>query len=204
MTGPSWASLTSLQTHWGGEKGGSVKVWYSERASAPWRYVQARAHGGGLQVIAKKSLEGNGAEVLGLLVNKLEPKTLADTMQKLQMRLETKGLPLAGGLPFDPILRTIRCAWLSYSGKQLGQAWSPLAPHLCMPLDAMHACSERLQWTGGTSILSAAVRIYRGALHHPEPACCRLDELRAAVGARLLYGQKDSLDAEVTAVRCCG
>eukprot|EP00891_Asterochloris_glomerata_P000462 jgi/Astpho2/462/Aster-03507 len=89
-------------------------------------------------VIAKKSLEGNGAEVLGLLVNKLEPKTIADTMQKLQARLAKKGLPLAGGLPFDPILRTIR-----------------------------------------------------------------LDELRAAVGGRLLYGQKDSLDAEVTAVRCC-
>ena len=48
--------------------------------------------------------------MLGLLVNKLEPKTLGDTLQKLQTRLEKKGLPLAGGLPFDPILRTIRWA----------------------------------------------------------------------------------------------
>ena len=63
-------------------------------------------------------MEGNGAEVLGLLVNKLEPKTLADTMQKLQTRLAKKGLPLAGGLPFDPILRTIRWAWLSEAGRQ--------------------------------------------------------------------------------------
>ena len=80
------------------------------------------ARPGSLQVIAKKSLEGNGAEVLGLLVNKLEPKTLADTMQKLQARLSEKGLPLAGGLPFDPILRTIRSAWLLEPGRQQASA----------------------------------------------------------------------------------
>lgn len=118
-----------------------------------WWYLKARAHLGVPQVIAKKSLEGNGAEVLGLLVNKLEPKTIADTMQKLQTRLAKKGLPLAGGLPFDPILRTIRWAWLLESGRHKAPAdVIPSGPYFCMLLHASHACSKRLQWASGISV----------------------------------------------------
>lgn len=86
-------------------------------------------------LIGKQSYSHNNAALLGVVLNKVNPKEHSIISQQVKSKVHSDGFAFAGAIPFNPLLNTVR-----------------------------------------------------------------LNEMKAALGSKLLYGQNDSLDAEVNEV----
>ncbi|DBA68921.1 TPA: hypothetical protein ACH3X2_013283 [Trebouxia sp. C0005] len=86
-------------------------------------------------LIDKQSYSQNNAALLGVVLNKVNPKEHSIISQQVKSKVHSNDFAFAGAIPFNPLLNTVR-----------------------------------------------------------------LNEMKAALGSRLLYGQNDSLDAEVNEV----
>ena len=61
-----------------------------------------------LQLIGKQSYSQNNANLLGVVLNKVNPKELSIISQQVKAKVHSPDFAFAGALPFNPLLTTVR------------------------------------------------------------------------------------------------
>ena len=65
----------------------------------------------GLQLIGKQSYVQNNAALLGVVLNKVNPKEHSIISQQVKSKVQSDDFAFAGALPFNPLLTSVRWAW---------------------------------------------------------------------------------------------
>lgn len=84
-----------------------------------------------LQLIGKRNYSHNNATVLGVVLNKVNPKEHSIISQQVRSKVQSPDFAFAGALPYNPLLTTVRsvlslspllgqtlcwqCAWAEYA-----------------------------------------------------------------------------------------
>lgn len=88
-----------------------------------------------LQLISKQSYSHNNASLLGVVLNKVNPKEHAIISQQVKSKVQSNGFAFAGALPFNPLLQTVRFSSLPCAAN-LHHSVHSLFPFPCSHLRA--------------------------------------------------------------------
>lgn len=61
-----------------------------------------------LQLIGKQSYSAANAALLGVVLNKINPREHSIISQQVKSKVQTDNFAFAGALPFNPLLQTVR------------------------------------------------------------------------------------------------
>ena len=61
-----------------------------------------------LQLIGKQSYSQNNATLLGVVLNKVNPKEHSIISQQVKSKVQADDFAFAGAIPFNPLLNTVR------------------------------------------------------------------------------------------------
>ena len=61
-----------------------------------------------LQLIGKQSYSAANAALLGVVLNKINPKEHSIISQQVKSKVQNGNFAFAGALPFNPLLQTVR------------------------------------------------------------------------------------------------
>jgi hypothetical protein len=61
-----------------------------------------------VQLIGKQSYSHNNAALLGVVLNKVNPKEHSIISQQVKSKVHSDNFAFAGAIPFNPLLNTVR------------------------------------------------------------------------------------------------
>ena len=84
-----------------------------------------------LQLIGKPSYSQNNASLLGVVLNKVNPREHSIISQQVKSKVQSHGFAFAGALPFNPLLQTVRLVVLACASQVPSSSLIP-KPLLCL------------------------------------------------------------------------
>lgn len=64
-----------------------------------------------LQLIGKQNYSHHNATLLGVVLNKVNPKEHSIISQQVKSKVHTPDFAFGGALPYNPLLTTVRSVW---------------------------------------------------------------------------------------------